>query len=144
MSLPTTISVILPQGSSRPTQGKTDNLLIDDDTTCLWDTSDDRPFVMKYIFHKAVDITGYTVAPPPEEPRTCINGWQIEYYEHGVSSDGWNLIKRTHISKNDWIAGNYNFAENATNVGLAVITFGSTQRFEPVGFSKFYFEGSVI
>nr|WRJ69988.1 fibronectin type III domain-containing protein [Oceanusvirus sp.] len=140
--LDATVHALLPPSNPKPSTGDVANLQRDDDTTALWMSESQRPVTVRYSFSNAVDVTGYTVAPPASF-NSGAPGWEISMYRHGMSTDAWNRVY--HGAQGAlWSDSNpVSFDLDAGDVGVIDVTFGVKQRFDQVGFSRFFFRGDA-
>jgi hypothetical protein len=134
---------LLPPSNPRPSTGNVSNLQAEDDTTALWRSESQRPVTIRYSYSNAVNITGYTVAPPARF-NSGAPGWEISMYKHGLSADGWNRVFHgaQTAAWGDSNAVSFELADAAADVGMIDVTFGAKQRFDEVGFSRFFFRGN--
>lgn len=138
-----------PPYNPAPYRGDVANLQVADATVAMWHQDWQRtPVEIKYVFDSPVTLTGYVVAPPPDDLFTGPNGWEVKAYKHGVSRDPWNRVYRTvdvvpggQRGWSDSSAKLITFPTPLENVGTVTVSFGGARSLTDIGLSQLYFVG---
>lgn len=137
-----------PPYNPAPYRGDVANLQAADATVAMWQQQWQRtPIEIKYVFDPPVTLTGYVAAPPPDEPGTGPNGWEVQVYRHGLSRDPWNRLYRT-IDVPGGVRGwdgatprTFAFPAPLEDVGAVTVTFNGARSMTDIGLSQLYFVG---
>lgn len=137
-----------PPYNPEPYIGDVASLQVPDATVALWHQHwQDTPIEIKFVFDSPVTLTGYVVAPPPDDLLSGPNGWELQAYKHGMSRDPWNrLYKSVDVPERSrgWTdAGpkTFSFPAPLEGVGTVTVTFTGARSLTDIGLSQFYFVG---
>lgn len=138
------VTSVEPASNPHPSRGKASDLQEENDDAVLWRTDSLRPVTIRYTFHESVEVTAYTVQPPANLSQGAL-GWEIEMFKYGRSLDAWNRVY--HGARSVRWAGpapiTVLLERGVKGVGTIDVTFGEKQRFDQVGFGRFFFRGSL-
>ena len=137
-----------PPYNPRPYSGDVANLQVADATVALWNQEwQHTPVELKYVFDSAVTLTGYVVAPPPDDRFAGPNGWELQAFKHGMPRDPWNRVYRTvdvpgsGRGWDDSAAKTFSFPTPLESVGSVTVTFNGARSLTDIGLSQLYFVG---